>query len=35
MNPSNNYDDDEGDVDENYDPEAEVGFESKGPATLP
>ncbi len=35
MNPSHNYDDDDGDVDENYDPEAEIGFESKGPSVLP
>ena len=36
MNPSNNYDgDDDGDVDENYDPEAEIGFDGKGVAVLP
>ena len=35
MNPKDNYDDDDGEVDDNYDPEAEVGFESKGPAILP
>lgn len=35
MNPTNNYEgDDDGEVDENYDPEAEVGFEGKGPAVL-
>jgi Ran-binding protein 1 len=33
MNP-HTYDDDEGDVDDNYDPEAEIGFEGKGPSTL-
>lgn len=32
---NNNYDDDEADVDDNYDPEAEVGFEGKGQAILP
>ena len=35
MDPKNNYDDDDGEVDENYDPEAEVGFDSKGNPTLP
>lgn len=35
MDPKNNYDDDDGEVDENYDPEAEVGFDSKGVPTLP
>lgn len=34
MNPSHNLDDDDGDNDDNYDPEAEVGFESKGPSVL-
>lgn len=29
------YDDDEAEVDDNYDPEAEVGFEGKGQAVLP
>ena len=35
MNPAGNYDDDEGEVDENYDPEAEVGFDNKGAPLLP
>jgi hypothetical protein len=35
MNPSNNYDEDEADVDDNYDPEAEVGFDNKGAPVLP
>lgn len=35
MQSTGNYDDDEGEVDENYDPEAEVGFNNTGAPVLP